>query len=381
MCDCINFSLYKMNSAGEDKDMNGETGESSRTNCEHNGDITPHNPPHNDCGKHSDVIVNGALPKVKNLYCNIPNGISAIHSDDSGKVNNNVVTDNTETGASSGCSSRPVTTLTGRLNGFNINGNSGSEPKNGVDSYLRNNVNCRSTVDKCPLKVRECSKVGAGNNVSGPVLKNSSCVKLDSLDSCQGGSGVARWDDDGDASSSDTGNEAEDGLSGDECCIYTYKGDQMADLPRSFFKLDAAGGEQALAAGGREEVPENNDGQNSRSSSPEMDFLEMDFDPGPSCEQDSEEDSECGSLRDEEAELFPDLHPQENVNNHTEEASNDLSTAPSYSNDFGNVSVGLPKPPLDSLNEERVEPARSAICPPLSLPYSRNTETNSGKYI
>ncbi|KRT85391.1 hypothetical protein AMK59_506, partial [Oryctes borbonicus] len=57
----------------------------------------------------------------------------------------------------------------------------------------------------------------------------------------------------------------------DDGCIYTYKGDQDADLPISFFSLDMP-----------TESP--NPINRRQSSSPEMDFLEMDFDPGPSSE-------------------------------------------------------------------------------------------------
>lgn len=70
----------------------------------------------------------------------------------------------------------------------------------------------------------------------------------------------------------------------EECCIYTYKGgdsSQMADLPSSFFRLDF--------------VPSRTNG-NSRNSSPDMDYLEMDFDPGPSNGQDSTSDSESSDM-------------------------------------------------------------------------------------
>ncbi|KAG8245301.1 hypothetical protein J6590_005614 [Homalodisca vitripennis] len=73
----------------------------------------------------------------------------------------------------------------------------------------------------------------------------------------------------------------------EECCIYTYKGDsnQMADLPSSFFRLDF--------------MPSRPNG-NSRNSSPDMDYLEMDFDPGPSNDHCSSSSSECNEEREEE---------------------------------------------------------------------------------
>uniref|UniRef100_A0A1B6MG20 Uncharacterized protein n=1 Tax=Graphocephala atropunctata TaxID=36148 RepID=A0A1B6MG20_9HEMI len=73
----------------------------------------------------------------------------------------------------------------------------------------------------------------------------------------------------------------------EECCIYTYKGDsnQMADLPSTFFRLDL--------------MPFRPNGD-SRDSSPDMDYLEMDFDPGPSNDHYSSESSECVEEIEEE---------------------------------------------------------------------------------
>lgn len=56
----------------------------------------------------------------------------------------------------------------------------------------------------------------------------------------------------------------------DDGCIYTYKGDQVADLPSSFFNLNKSPLTLPLKP------------NREQSSSPEMDYLEMDFDPGPS---------------------------------------------------------------------------------------------------
>lgn len=96
---------------------------------------------------------------------------------------------------------------------------------------------------------------------------------------------------------SSSGNEGDEGLSGDDCCIYTYKGDQFADLPNSFFPVEMAeheGDQQHREDHNnvnhrRRNQPPDVEGSNP-GSSPEMDYLEMDFDPGPSLEQDSEEE-------------------------------------------------------------------------------------------
>ncbi|XP_041984466.1 uncharacterized protein LOC121737017 isoform X2 [Aricia agestis] len=97
-----------------------------------------------------------------------------------------------------------------------------------------------------------------------------------------------------DDSSSDTGND-DYSLGSEDGCIYTYKGgEHLADLPSSFFSLD-----MGLPLDKHLPVPLNypvqqqqqNARDNSRASSPDMDFLEMDFDPGPSCEVDTGDES------------------------------------------------------------------------------------------
>lgn len=67
----------------------------------------------------------------------------------------------------------------------------------------------------------------------------------------------------------------------DDGCIYTYKGDQAADLPSSFFSLDLP----------IPRTPEVSITNRLETVSPEMDFLEMDFDPGPSGDADSDSQS------------------------------------------------------------------------------------------
>lgn len=119
------------------------------------------------------------------------------------------------------------------------------------------------------------------------------------------------FDDD---SSSDTGND-DYSLGSEDGCIYTYRGgEHLADLPSSFFSLDMGlpldkhlpmpnyPGPQGAGAG-RDQA--------SRASSPDMDFLEMDFDPGPSCEVDTGDESspdadlEAVSNMPEENEAIP----------------------------------------------------------------------------
>ncbi|XP_077294148.1 uncharacterized protein LOC143916775 [Arctopsyche grandis] len=105
---------------------------------------------------------------------------------------------------------------------------------------------------------------------------------------------------DGGGSSSDTGND-DYSVGSDECCIYTYRGgEHLADLHSSFFSLDVGpAAEPHLPApplfGPRQEPrpePRHEPQHEERApSSPDMDYLEMDFDPGPYCEVDSDEES------------------------------------------------------------------------------------------
>lgn len=77
----------------------------------------------------------------------------------------------------------------------------------------------------------------------------------------------------------------------DEHCVYTYKGSEVSsDQPETIFH--------------GVNVQNNRDGT-SECSSPEMDFLEMDFDPGTSNGQDSDSDN---------VSLHPNISSNENIN-------------------------------------------------------------------
>ncbi|XP_053615095.1 uncharacterized protein LOC128677944 [Plodia interpunctella] len=93
-------------------------------------------------------------------------------------------------------------------------------------------------------------------------------------------------------SSSDTGND-DYSLGSDDGCIYTYRGGQhLADLPSSFFSLDMGLPlDRHLPTPPNYQAPAPAARDGSRASSPDMDFLEMDFDPGPSCEVDTGDES------------------------------------------------------------------------------------------
>ncbi|XP_047521726.1 uncharacterized protein LOC125060732 isoform X2 [Pieris napi] len=98
----------------------------------------------------------------------------------------------------------------------------------------------------------------------------------------------------GEDSSSDTGND-DYSLGSEDGCIYTYRGgEHLADLPSSFFSLDMGlplTPNSAIAPAVPAVPQAVNNRPGSRASSPDMDFLEMDFDPGPSCEADTGDES------------------------------------------------------------------------------------------
>ncbi|XP_067002011.2 uncharacterized protein [Anabrus simplex] len=314
-----------------DVDMNGEASGSS---TDQSKERLSNSPKHNDCGKHCGVAVGGARPKIRHLVCNIPNGIdhfSDAEEDDAAKVNNNILHKDTSDEADNKSDSNLGISMSKVHNGLNLNHSNGLESNVGIDSYLRNNVNFHSVVDKCPLKVRSCSD--SDYCLDRFSASNSGYAKT----KMHGFSDVGWRDND---SSSDTGNEGEDGLS-DECCIYTYKGDQCADLPSSFFRLDAltSGDQIGTGEGSRCRRDGGDEGvHNSGSSSPEMDFLEMDFDPGPSCEQDSDDESDHEELAEEEAVPYPNAgnsvpDPAAELDCVVEhEARNDLNAVASSSN-------------------------------------------------
>ncbi|XP_075215639.1 uncharacterized protein LOC142321443 [Lycorma delicatula] len=208
----------------------GGSSSSNHSNCSTNSNSGMYSEhiEHNDCSRQShsnSTVCNGAHPKAQPLACNIPNGIA--HNNYALKLNNNVSV----------------------LDGDKMHNG------NGMDLYMRNNVDYCVPVEKCPPKVRKHLNEDSDNSR----LYNKKEEEEDSLSE----------------------NEEED-----EYCIYTYKGDQnqMADLPSSFFRLGV--------------IPPGRENNEDRSSSPDMDYLEMDFDPGLSNGRgDSSDDSDCCDMQ------------------------------------------------------------------------------------
>ncbi|XP_043281389.1 uncharacterized protein [Venturia canescens] len=176
------------------------------------------------------------------------------------------------------------------------------------DSDIRNNVDYTFGIEKCPAKV-SCSKESSSdvgnysnsytseismNNIGariGSTSHGTCCYLRPNINGCredgEGPSGTQRRDE-ADRRDSSSGNEGD--LSDvEDYCIYTYKGNDDAVEPLNARQPMNPGNEDELVAAGQ---------PNSGRSSPEMDFLEMDFDPGPSCEQDTG-DSDLASINED----------------------------------------------------------------------------------
>lgn len=165
------------------------------------------------------------------------------------------------------------------LNGSNEVSNSS------IEMHFNINVHLNSDSDK-----PSCSKSTFGNDFdsSSAAFEKFNCKR--SIKNREKKPHLAEPED----SSSDTGND-DYSVGSEDGCIYTYRGgEHLSDLPSSFISLDMGmPGENniPLLRQLNEPAADENGGNNSRASSPDMDFLEMDFDPGPSCEIDSDKES------------------------------------------------------------------------------------------
>ncbi|EFN81319.1 uncharacterized protein LOC105186072 [Harpegnathos saltator] len=183
------------------------------------------------------------------------------------------------------------------------------KPNDDID--MKNNVDYASAIEKCPSKVScssdsspeaDCSWTSKSygskrilNNISGSIGSTSQgtcCVLRPNINGSRevaGPSGL-QWipqREQVERMDSSSGNEG-DMSDGEDYCIYTYKGnDDMIHLDQKE-ELNQGHAEDRGAAGQ----------YHSGRSSPEMDFLEMDFDPGPSCEQDTG-DSDLASINED----------------------------------------------------------------------------------
>ncbi|XP_015435353.1 PREDICTED: uncharacterized protein LOC107190952 isoform X2 [Dufourea novaeangliae] len=183
-------------------------------------------------------------------------------------------------------------------------------PRPNEDIDMKNNVDYISGIEKCPSKV-SCSSDSSPevdsawpsrsyvskcvlNNIGGSIGSTSQgtcCFLRPNINGNRevaGPSGLQKQvtqREQIERRDSSSGNEG-DMSDGEDYCIYTYKGN-----------------DDAVHLVQKEEMNqrqlEEGEGQyHSGRSSPEMDFLEMDFDPGPSCEQDTG-DSDLASINED----------------------------------------------------------------------------------
>ncbi|XP_012227594.1 uncharacterized protein [Linepithema humile] len=183
--------------------------------------------------------------------------------------------------------------------------------KSNDDIDMKNNVDYLSAIEKCPSKVScssdsspeaDCSWTPKSygskrvlNNISGSIGSTSQgtcCFLRPNINGSRelaGPSGLQRTSqrEQVERMDSSSGNEG-DMSDGEDYCIYTYKGNDDAIHLNQQQELNQGHAENHEAEG------QNHSGR----SSPEMDFLEMDFDPGPSCEQDTG-DSDLASINED----------------------------------------------------------------------------------
>ncbi|XP_048515071.1 uncharacterized protein LOC105689586 isoform X2 [Athalia rosae] len=239
-----------------------------------------------------------------------------------------------------------------------------SENGSKEDTDMRNNVDYGSGIEKCPPKVA-CGTDSTSESI--PIWSSSSFVpnrgmnnigssigstsqgtccflrpNINGSREVAGPSGLQRVSQrDGERRDSSSGNEG-DMSDGEDCCFYTYKG---TDDPRLELRdRHVEGGQQKE----QEEEPRHPSG----SSSPEMDFLEMDFDPGPSCEQDTG-DSDMASINEDIQNIALDCIDPDPV------PLNDLSS--------GRVASRLENPAQDNQNPDMIsQPQKQLVNRPES---------------
>ncbi|XP_077275550.1 uncharacterized protein LOC143904608 isoform X2 [Temnothorax americanus] len=264
--------------------------------------------------------------------------------------------------------------------------------KSNDDVDMKNNVDYASAIEKCPSKVScssdsspeaDCSWTSKSygskrilNNIGGSIGSTSQgtcCFLRPNINGSREAAGpsglqntlqreqVERLD-------SSSGNEG-DMSDGEDYCIYTYKGiddvihlDQQEELNQ-----DHAANQEA-------------EGQNhSGRSSPEMDFLEMDFDPGPSCELDTG-DSDLASINEDIQNIALDNIEQDPV-------LNDLSSGKVVSRQGLVAMPQTSKQTAQHVNHTTFQQCTSNQCtveqsakPTYSAPWMPSTSAGTGRW-
>lgn len=211
------------------------------------------------------------------------------------------------------------------------------------------------------LKMNRCFVNGSNsNNFLDKFYKETFTI---SYEECGPSKGLERVIVDSDSSSDDT-----ELLSvSDDGCIYTYKGDYVADLPESFFSLDVPFVENQPVIDRRE------------NSSPEMDFLEMDFDPGTNGDIDSD------SVSNADAEQSSEEASQKLVETTTRQASPQIKEPlkPTEPTETSNLTFTIfPKPEIpksQKLDNDHISLINSKL--PWACSLSERTTCGNPRYV
>ncbi|XP_043256611.1 uncharacterized protein LOC122399752 [Colletes gigas] len=232
------------------------------------------------------------------------------------------------------------------------------------DIDMKNNVDYISGIEKCPSKV-SCSSDSSPevdgawasrsyrstcvlNNIGGSIGSTSQgtcCFLRPNINGNRevaGPSGlqksIQRESERRDSSSENEGDVSD----GEDYCIYTYKGNNDAVHLAQKKEVRQEQAEE------REEEGQYHSGR----SSPEMDFLEMDFDPGPSCEQDTG-DSDVASINEDIQNIALDSVDPDPV-------LNDLSSGKVVSRQGIATMPQHPKQSVQNVNHAAVQPCSSS---------------------
>ncbi|XP_076668640.1 uncharacterized protein LOC143369086 [Andrena cerasifolii] len=252
------------------------------------------------------------------------------------------------------------------------------------DIDMKNNVDYVSGIEKCPSKVScspesspeaDCAWASksdgskcALNNIGGSIGSTSQgtcCFLTPNINGSREVTGLSGLQksiqrEQSERQDSNSGNEG-DLSDGEDYCVYTYKGnDDAVHLAR---KEDANRGQVE---------DQDEEGQyNSGRSSPEMDFLEMDFDPGPSCEQDTG-DSDLASINEDIQNIASD-------NIDPDPVLNDLSSGKVVSHQGIASTSQYPRQSVQNVNPAVVQPSSSSQSLP-ELVAQPSTSGASGKW-
>jgi hypothetical protein len=202
--------------------------------------------------------------------------------------------------------------------------------------------------------------------LNGAYMPLNNCTS-EFVDLCEAGTSYREQD----IKESDSSSDDNELLSlSDDGCIYTYKGDHVADLPSSFYNLEIPP---------LDEIP--GDGREENNSSPEMDFLEMDFDPGPSGDADSDSisnteiDNAASLPLDSKIEVIEEPQPccSKDLNKEMHTESNNINKLESnVKSKYLNFTKTIPEP---IAKKDTGNTARAEIKMPWSCSLSERTRT------